>query len=63
MPEARFLDVGAVVFYAKAVPWECPDFSVDNNFRQLCALQKNCAKHGYIASREHRFIIAARNIK
>ncbi|NLA87582.1 MAG: class I SAM-dependent methyltransferase [Clostridiales bacterium] len=59
----RYLDVGAVVYYAKAIEWEYPDFSVDNYFPQLRALYEEWLEKGHIDSREHRFIIAARNNK
>lgn len=62
-PEVRFNDVGAVVYFAKIIEWEFPNFSVDRNFAQLCALQVELCKNGYITSREHRFIVAAQNLK
>ncbi len=61
--KSRFFDVGAVVYYAKALPWEFPNFSVENNFSQLAELQKELDLSGFIESDEHRFILAARNQK
>jgi SAM-dependent methyltransferase len=34
-----FTDVGAIVYYLKAVPWLVPDFSVDTHRETLLALQ------------------------
>jgi SAM-dependent methyltransferase len=35
----RFTDVGAIVYYLRAVPWEVPGFSVATHQRELFALQ------------------------
>lgn len=58
--EDRYLDVGAFVWYAKVLPWEFPDFSVDRCFPQLLELDALCEKLGYIPHTQHRFIIIAR---
>jgi SAM-dependent methyltransferase len=34
-----FTDVGAIVYYLKAVPWLVPGFSVESHFKYLCTLQ------------------------
>ena len=31
-PIMRFFDVGAIVYYLKAIPWQIPDFSVEGYF-------------------------------
>ena len=59
-PELRFFDVGAVVYYAKVVEWEYPDFSVESCFGRLCALQEELDAAGCILCREHRFFLVAR---
>ncbi|MBQ4899578.1 class I SAM-dependent methyltransferase [Paenibacillus sp. Marseille-P2973] len=59
-PEVRFLDIGALVYFAKIIEWEFPGFSVDRCYGQLCKLQKSLNQNGYVASREHRFFILAR---
>lgn len=61
--EVKFLDVGAIVFWARIIEWTFPGFSVENNFPQLCALQNELEQKGCITSREHRFIIVAENEK
>ena len=60
-PELKFLDVGAVVYFAKIIEWSFPGFSVENNFNQLCKLQEELDKKGAITDLEHRFIIVAQN--
>ncbi len=45
----RFTDVGAIVYYLKAVPWEVPDFSVATHQVGLFALQERLAQTGDLA--------------
>lgn len=58
-PKQKFLDVGALVYYARIIEWEFPNFSVDSCFKQLCLLQSIVEEQGFIESKQHRFIIAA----
>jgi SAM-dependent methyltransferase len=55
----RFYDVGAIVFQLKAVPWQIPDFSVENYFEQLLAIHETIQQAGYVDVHEHRFFIIA----
>ena len=59
----RYLDTGAVVWYAKMIPWEFGSFSVDGCFEQLLRLDALCERQGYIPSVQHRFILIARKRK
>ena len=61
-PKQKFLDVGAVVYYAKIIEWEFPDFSVNNSFKQLSILQTIVEKQGFIESKQHRFVIVAQKL-
>ena len=56
-PEDRFLDVGALVWYLKIIPWEFPGFSVDRCRDRLLPLQERLERDGFIANREHRFLL------
>jgi SAM-dependent methyltransferase len=58
-PTLKFFDVGALVYFAKIIEWEFPNFSVDSSFDQLCKLQLILEQKGFIESKEHRFIIVA----
>lgn len=58
-PKQKFLDVGALVYYAKVIEWEFPNFSVDSCFEQLCLLQSIIEEQGFIESKQHRFVIVA----
>lgn len=62
-PLLRFFDIGAVVYWAKAIPWSFPNFSVDSHFQQLCALQDELTQNGSVCTLQHRFLIAARKGK
>ena len=53
----RFLDVGAVVYFAKIIEWEFPGFSVDTCFDKLCGLQTELEETGYVEATEERFLI------
>ena len=43
-PKTQFADIGAIVFYAKVIPWEFPDFSVERYCDRLLALQERTGK-------------------
>lgn len=60
-PFMRFYDVGAIVYYAKIIEWEFPGFSVEKQLDPLIDLQKVIDDKGYVDSREHRFLIVAKN--
>lgn len=62
-PYLRFKDIGAVVYFAKIIEWEFPNFSVENCFEELCKLNENINIKGYVESIEHRFVIVSRNKK
>lgn len=59
----HYLDVGALVWYAKVLPWEFGNFTVENCLPQLDALDALCEKQGYIPSVQHRFMLIVRNRK
>lgn len=56
----RFYDVGALVWFARVLPWEFPDFSVDACLDRLLNAQKLLQEHGCIEGSIHRFLLAAR---
>ncbi len=58
-PLRRFFDVGALVYFLKAVPWVIPDFSVAKYFEALKRLSRKIERDGYLDDRNHRFIIVA----
>ncbi len=52
----RFFDVGALVWFAKIIEWEFPDFSVPKCVDRLFRLQEILDGGGTIEGRVHRFI-------
>lgn len=59
-PKSKFYDIGALVYFAKIIEWEFPNFSVDSCFQNLCKLKKELDEKGYIVGTEHRFMIVAK---
>jgi len=57
---STFHDVGALVYYLKAVPWEVPDFSVARHEAILRALQQRIERDGTLRFRIGRFLLIAR---
>lgn len=55
----RFYDVGALVWFARVIPWEFPDFSVDTHLSNLLKTQKILEETGYIEGNIHRFLLVA----
>jgi SAM-dependent methyltransferase len=57
---ARFHDVGAIVYFLKAAPWQAPDFDVAKFRRRLAELHARIEKDGPITVRGHHFLIEAK---
>lgn len=55
----RFLDVGALVWFARIIQWEFPDFSVDTHLEGLRNAQQILEKDGKIEGQTHRFLLVA----
>ena len=55
----RFIDVGAVVYYLKAVPWLVPGFSVDKHLENLLKLQKQIENTGKLVFEARKYLIEA----
>ncbi len=55
----RFFDVGALVYFAKIIEWEFPNFSVANSLDSLLQCQKEIEEKGFVEGKEHRFVIVA----
>lgn len=57
---SRCFDIGAIVFYLKAAPWQMPDFSVEKYREELFSLHKKISQKGYIDITSERFLIIAK---
>ncbi|MFS0785514.1 class I SAM-dependent methyltransferase [Shouchella sp. 1P09AA] len=55
----RFYDVGAVIYYLHAIPWQVPDFSVQTYEHSLRKIHERIEQCGYIDFTQHRFLIKA----
>ena len=55
----RFYDVGALVWFARIIQWEFPNFSVDTCMNGLLNAQKQLEQNGCIEGRIHRFLLIA----
>ncbi len=54
-----FLDVGALVYYLRAIPWVVPNFSVDTHLAQLLRLQQRLVADGELTFIDRSFLIEA----
>ena len=58
-PETVFRDIGAVVYYLRAVPWEVPGFAVARYRERLADLHHRIEGEGGLRIRGHLFYIEA----
>jgi SAM-dependent methyltransferase len=58
-PQAEFKDIGAVVYYLKAIPWQVSDFSIEKYYDQLAEIHNRIQEEGKFVVEEHRFFLEA----
>ncbi len=58
--KTRLFDIGAIIYYLKAIPWQVPDFSVDKYYKKLKDLHLLICEKGYLDITSHRFLIVAK---
>lgn len=58
-PVQRFYDIGALVFYLKAIPWQVPNFDVETYIEGLHNIHGIIQSKGFFDAKQHRFIIKA----
>ena len=58
--EVTFHDVGAIVYYLRALPWAVPGFSVDRYREPLLALHERVEREGPITFTRRTFLLIAR---
>jgi SAM-dependent methyltransferase len=59
-PAAEFRDIGAIVHFLRATPWQIPDFSLETHRARLRALHDEIERTGSLRVHSHRFLIEAR---
>jgi ubiquinone/menaquinone biosynthesis C-methylase UbiE len=58
--ELTFTDVGAIVYYLKAVPWLVPGFSVESHWKYLLNLQNQLEDKESLTFTARKYLIEAR---
>ncbi len=59
----RFWDVGALVWFARVLPWEFPGFSVETCREQLYHARQILERNGVIEGTIHRYLLVAQKDK
>jgi SAM-dependent methyltransferase len=55
--KTKFIDIGAVVYYLKCIPWQVNDFSIEKYYKKLEILNEIIKINGFIEFILHRFYI------
>jgi SAM-dependent methyltransferase len=61
--KTTFLDIGAVVYYLKAIPWQIEGFNPESDADRLIQLHNIIERHGQFSATAHRFLIIAEKKK
>jgi hypothetical protein len=59
---SRFYDIGACIYYLKAIPWQVPGFEVDKYMERLYDIHLTIQNQGYFEVKQHRFVLKAEAI-
>jgi Methyltransferase domain len=62
-PVQRFYDIGALLYYLKAIPWQVPNFKSENYIAELYQIHAMIQSKGYFDVQQHRFILKARILR
>lgn len=57
--QTRFLDIGAVVYYLRAIPWQVPGFSVETHWKGLVKIHNLIERQHPFVCTAHRFLAIA----
>ncbi|NMH72180.1 class I SAM-dependent methyltransferase [Bacillus sp. RO2] len=58
-PVQRFYDIGALIYYLKAIPWQVVDFQVEDYLDPLYELHLKILREGYLDIKQDRFVLKA----
>jgi SAM-dependent methyltransferase len=58
-PVKRFYDIGALVYYLTAIPWQVEGFSAEKYIDELYEIHKQIEEKGFYEVKQHRFFIRA----
>ncbi len=56
----RYYDIGALIYYLKAIPWQIPDFTIARYRDALLRLHERIQTDGYLETQSARFLLIAR---
>ncbi|KZE68983.1 SAM-dependent methyltransferase [Fictibacillus phosphorivorans] len=59
-PVQRFYDIGALLYYLKAIPWQIPDFKSNDYLDELYRIHEMIQVKGYFEVKQHRFLLKAK---
>lgn len=59
-PVKRYLDVGAIVYNANAIPWQFPGLDISTDNEQLWAIHNQIEANGAFVVHHHRLLLEAR---
>jgi SAM-dependent methyltransferase len=59
LTKTRIYDIGAVLYYLKAIVWEIPDFTIEKYEGKLRELHEVITEAGYFDATCHRFVVVA----
>ena len=55
----QFLDIGALIYYLKAIPWQVEGFNTETYAEKLVCLHNYIERQGSFSTTAHRFLILA----
>lgn len=58
--KTRFYDIGAVLYFLKAIPWQIKDFTIEKYYPKIEELHKKIEFDGFFDVSCHRFIIISK---
>lgn len=59
-PPTKFTDIGAVIVFLRAIPWQIPGFSIDAYMDKLFELHQKIQGDGELIVSSHRYFVEAR---
>lgn len=59
-PNQRFYDIGALVYYLKAIPWQVPDFTIGRYIDKLYTIHETIQSKGFFEVKTNRFFLKAK---
>lgn len=58
-PESHVSDIGAIIYYLRAIPWQIEDFTVETYRPKLLALHQQILRDGGLTLASHRTFVEA----